>query len=81
MDSRLKANKNELLNHLSGGLDVNAPIKAAIMVRCTEDLEKALKEASDSANELSNRIIWLYRIIGGATIIGVIISAFMYFKK
>ncbi len=80
--------KNELLADLIDtahvGSQVHEQQKTAIMVRCTEDLESALKnlkysiiESSKVSNVLSKRVVWLNIILTAATIIGAFATVWM----
>ena len=60
--------------------------KMAIFVRCTEDLEKSLKSLEDSmnsnansSNNLANKVMLLNIILTAATVIGTILTIYMYF--
>jgi len=86
-DSYIKdKTKEEILADLKGtaepGSVVHEQQKMAIIVRCTQDLEKSLKnleesqiKSSDSMNKLSNRLFWLEIILVAATIVGAIATA------
>ncbi|MCK4734402.1 MAG: hypothetical protein KAT65_18245 [Methanophagales archaeon] len=78
--------KEEILADLKGTAEPRSVVheqqKMAIIVRCTQDLEKSLKnleksqiKSSDSMNKLSNRLFWLEIILVAATIVGAIATA------
>jgi hypothetical protein len=54
--------------------------KAGIIVRCTEDIEKALRETSESATTLSKKVYFLNWVLTIATIIGGIATALLAYK-
>ena len=70
--------KNELLESFVAGTSENNIYKTAIFVRCTEDIETALKsvtdqikESSESSDRLGNKVLWLNRVIFLATLVCV----------
>ncbi len=77
--------KNQILGDLidigQPGSEVHEQQKMAIIVRCTEDLEKAvdrlresLAQSASSADKLSNRVFWLNVVITLATVAGVVVA-------
>jgi hypothetical protein len=78
--------KEEILADLKGTAEPSSVVheqqKMAIIVRCTQDLEKSLKsleesqiKSSESTNKLSNRLVWLEITLVVATIVGAIATA------
>ncbi|MBI4618676.1 MAG: hypothetical protein HY739_00690 [Desulfobacterales bacterium] len=83
--------KNEILSEIVGtaepGSDVREQQKLGILVRCTEDIEAALKslersmsETANSSHELSKKVFWLNIILTIATAIGAIIAVLGLFR-
>ena len=76
--------KNQILKEMAvtaqPGSLIHEQQKAAITVRCTEDIEKALKEASESANSLSKKIYFLNWVLTIATAIGGVATALLAYK-
>ena len=76
--------KNTILKEMYGtaqpGSTVHEQQKMAIIVRCTEDIETAMKVASESANKLSKKMYALNWILALATLIGALATALMTFK-
>jgi len=75
--------KNEILTALATtaepGSVVHEQQKAAIIVRCTEDIETAfsalttqLARNSDSNDRLSTKVFWLNVVITIATVVGAV---------
>ena len=65
----------------------NEHLIAAITVRCTEDLERALRSLEESqqqnasaSDKLAGRVYWLNFAIAAATVVGTII-AFLTFLR
>lgn len=85
-------NKNQLLSELKdtayAGSQVHEQMKAGILVRSVEDIEKALAILdktidgnAKSNDKLSRRIFWLNVILTLATVAGSIISGIALFCK
>lgn len=75
--------KNQILEQLKGVANVGTPVheqmKAAITVRCTEDIETSLKslenqikENGKSSDRLGRKIFWLNVVLAMATLVGAI---------
>lgn len=91
-DSRIgNKSKDQILRDLNGtaqpGSSVHEQQKMAVIVRCTEDLEKALNNHKESMNnnaessqKLSNKIFWLNIILASATIIGLLLTIIKFFN-
>jgi len=83
-DYYIKGNKTEILQHMLTGPDptsrAHEQMKMAIFVRCTEDLERVIKDFTDSSNKLSNRILWLNNIFGAFTVIGAVFTIWQIFR-
>jgi len=84
--------KNEILSALVGTAQPGSPVheqqKMGIVVRCTEDLEKALgsleKSMNDSASasdKLSAKVYWLNVILAIATAVGTIAAIAQLFIR
>lgn len=83
-------NKNDILKEMSGpmpGSVAHEQQKAAIIVRCTEDIEvslhslsKELKESSESNEKLSVRVFWLNLILTLATVVGAVATVGQWLK-
>lgn len=78
--------KNELLAELEGtalpGTVIHEQQKMAILIRCTEDAERAvdrlrksLERSAAAADRLSRAVFWLNAVLAVATVAGVIIAA------
>jgi len=72
---------------LSGLLDVaevgsrlHEQVKAGILVRCTEDLERVISEASRESSRLGRKIFWLNVVLSAATVVGAIATLVMALK-
>ena len=83
--------KNQILRDLNStakpGSVVFEQQKMGIIVRCTEDLEKALHSLekamnnnADSSNNLAQKIIWLNWLLLVVTIVGVVFTAMQIIK-
>lgn len=83
--------KNQILEDMKGTAQVGSPVheqqKMGIIVRSTEDVEKALNSltvsldnSSKQADILSNRIFWLNLVIALAAIAGVAIEFFKFIR-
>ena len=77
-DSYVKGkDKNQILAEMYGIAQPNTVVheqqKAAILVRCTEDLENAI-------NSLNKKITALDYILVGATFVGALATAVMAYK-
>lgn len=81
-----KKDKNKILSEMSSTAQPGSVVfeqqKMGIIVRCTEDLEKALyalekamNNNADSSKDLSHKIIWLNWLLLVVTIAGVIFAA------
>ncbi len=77
--------KNKILEELPKTAEVGSQIheqqKMAIIVRCTEDLEKSflnltnsLSKSSEQADILSKRVFWLNVVIALAALSGVVVE-------
>ena len=77
--------KNQILGEMyttaRPGSIVHEQQKSAIIVRCTEDIEKALRETSESATILSKKILFLNWILIMATIVGAIATAVLAYNS
>jgi hypothetical protein len=73
--------KNQILEELKDiaqvGTQVHEQQKAAITVRCTEDIEASLAslkaqlgENADSSDRLGRKVFWLNVVLAAATIVG-----------
>jgi len=83
--------KNEILEALNGTAQVGSTIheqqKAAITVRCTEDLvsafenlEDQLKANSESSDSVGRKIFWLNVILASATVVAAIATVIIAVK-
>ena len=83
--------KNEILEALNGTAQVGSTVheqqKAAITVRCTEDLESAfqnleeqLKANSESSDSVGRKIFWLNVILASATVVAAIATVIIAVK-
>jgi hypothetical protein len=83
--------KNEILEALNGTAHVGSTVheqqKAAITVRCTEDLESAfenleeqLKANSESSDSVGRKIFWLNVILASATVVAAIATVIIAVK-
>jgi hypothetical protein len=83
--------KNEILEALNGTAQVGSTVheqqKAAITVRCTEDLESAfqnleeqLKANSESSDSVAHKIFWLNVILASATVVAAIATVIIAVK-
>lgn len=72
---------DEMYSTAQPGTIVHEQQKAAILVRCTQDLEKAFRDASNSANSLSEKIFFLNIILVIATIIGAVATAAIAYRS
>ena len=70
-------NKNQILKEMNETARPNSVIyeqqKAAILVRCTEDLEKSI-------DRLNKKITILDVVLGSATVVGAIATAVIAYK-
>jgi hypothetical protein len=77
--------KNDLLRGLNADSWTNSPIyeqqRMAIFVRCTEDLEIAVQNFTDTNNKLSKQILILNVIFGVFTMVGAFLGAYQIFCK
>jgi hypothetical protein len=88
--------KNTLLRSLMGDAEPGSPVyeqqKMGIFVRCTEDLENAIhnstdtitnviKVFTDSSNRLSNRLLVFNCIFGFFTVVGTVLTVWLIFWK
>ena len=84
--------KNEILDALYGTAEVGSRVheqqKMGIVVRCTEDLEKALgsleksmKDNASSSDKLATKVFWLNVILTIATTVGTIAAIAQLFLK
>ena len=72
----------------SPGSKKNEHLMAAITVRCTEDLERALKSLEESqrqsttvSDKLAGRVYWLNLVLTAATVIGTIIALLTFLRS
>ncbi|MFH1454056.1 MAG: hypothetical protein ABIH00_08800 [Armatimonadota bacterium] len=83
--------KNEILDELRGTAEPGSPVheqqKMGIMVRCTEDLEMALKKLensmnknADSSHSLAQKVFYLNIILTIATALGFIFTVYFNFR-
>ena len=76
--------KNTILEEMKGtaqpGSAVHEQQKSAIVVRCTEDLERTFRELAEASDKLTNRIYWLNIAVFLATFIGVIVALISLLK-
>ncbi|WP_010605911.1 hypothetical protein [Pseudoalteromonas maricaloris] len=83
--------KNKILEDLVGYAQPNSAVheqqKAAITVRCTEDIESSIKSLeiqlaknAASSDKVGNRIFWLNVVLTVATLVGAIATAVIAFK-
>ena len=75
--------KNQILENIYDSLpgsNEHEQLKSAIIVRCTEDLEKALRETSESAAALSKKVYFLNWALVAATAVGAIATAVLAYK-
>ena len=84
--------KNEILSALVGTAQPGSPVheqqKMGIVVRCTEDLEKALGSLEKSMNDnasasdkLAAKVYWLNVILAIATAVGTIATMAQLFIR
>lgn len=84
--------KNEILRELVGTAQPGSPVheqqKMGVVVRCTEDLEKALGSLEKSMNDnasasdkLSAKVYWLNVILAIATAVGTIATIAQLFIR
>ena len=82
--------KNELLHGMVGIAkplsEIHEQLKMGIVVRCTEDLEKALGSLENSmtnnaksSDNLAKKVMWLNFILTGATVTGTILAIYKMF--
>jgi len=85
-------NKNQILNELTEttqpGSKVHEQQKMGIIVRCTEDLEKAFQSLERSMNnnalssdKLATKVYWLNIVLALAAVAGVLITLLQLFVK
>jgi hypothetical protein len=91
-DSIIKdKSKTEILamvgNAAQPGSRLHEQLLAAVTVRCTEDLERALKSLEDSqtrssasTEQLARRVFWLNVIITIATVVGALATLAQAFR-
>jgi hypothetical protein len=91
MSHVLGKDKNEILESLTKTAQVGSSVheqqKAAITVRCTEDIEKAfvnlgeqLKINSESSDSVARKIYWLNVILALATVVGAVSTVVIAIK-
>ncbi len=84
--------KNQILEEMVGTARPDSPVfeqqRSAIIVRCTEDLEKSISQINDAIvgsskenQKLNKRLFWLNFLIATATIVGVVIKVIELSKK
>jgi len=84
--------KNEILNALIGTAEIGSQVheqqKMGIVVRCTEDMEKALGSLEKSMDEnasandkLAAKIYWLNVVLTIATVVGTIAAIAQIFIR
>ena len=82
--------KNEILDDLvkvaHPGSDIHEQQKMGIIVRCTEDIEKALASLEKSMNnnalasdKLATKIYWLNVILATATVVAAIVAVAQFY--
>lgn len=80
--------KNQILDELKDTAQVGSQVheqqKAALTVRCTEDIEaslsvlkKQLKENAESSDRLGAKVFWLNVVLAAATLVGAIATVVM----
>ena len=83
--------KNQILEELTRTAQVGSLVheqqKAAITVRCTEDIETSLKSLEDqikdnarSSDRLGRKIFWLNVVLAMATLVGAIATIVIAIK-
>ena len=83
--------KNQILESLMDtaqvGSQVHEQLKAAINVRCTEDiefslksLENQIKENAESSTRLAKRVFWLNVVLAVATFVGAVATIIIAMK-
>ena len=82
----IKGNKTEILDKIGTvrpDTPANEQMKAAIMVHCSEDIERALASLersmnrnADSSDSLASKVFWLNIVLTAATIGGVAVAFF-----
>ena len=83
--------KNQILDELLGtaqvGSEVHEQQKAALTVRCTEDIEQSLgalqaqlEQNAASSDKVSSRLFWLNVVLTFATVVGVIATVVIAIK-
>jgi len=76
--------KEDLLRSLYTDAQPNSKVweqqRMAIFVRCTEDLQRSVKDFTDSNNRLSGRLLWLNIILGVFTVVGTVLTIWSLIK-
>lgn len=84
--------KADILSMIGEGAEPGSPknehLVAAITVRCTEDLERALKsleqsqqQAAVASDKLAGRVYWLNFSIAVATVTGTVIALLTFLRS
>lgn len=84
-------NKNQILEDMVGTARPTSPAheqqKAAIIVRCTEDIETALKSLevqidknSEASDKVAKKIFWLNVVLALATLVGAVATVVIALK-
>jgi hypothetical protein len=84
-------NKNQILEELKDTPEVGSLVheqqKAALIVRCTEDIEASLnalknqlKENAESSDRLGVKVFWLNIVLALATLVGAIATVVIAIK-
>jgi len=81
--------KEQMLKDLyagSPGAPIHEEIKMAIVMRCAEDLQRALASLEASMNEnakssesLATKVYWLNWVLAGATVLGTLLAVYQIF--
>lgn len=83
--------KNQILDEMECSAQVGSLIheqqKAAISVRCTEDIEAALAKVetqlklnSESSDRVSNKLFWLNVVLASATLVAAVATVIIAVK-
>lgn len=87
MANKLEENmtKEELLDFLPKSSLESSPkfetVKMRIFSKCTEEIVRAMDEASRASSRLGERIYWLNGILAVATAVMAIATVLLVFKK
>ena len=76
--------KDELLRSLYTDAGEHSKVweqqRMAIFVRCTEDLERSIRDFTASNDKLSRRLFWLNIIFGIFTVVGAVLTVWSLIK-